>query len=128
MSVEKNKIITRNLEHQTTNQDSVLKWLISLVENGENPINITLNVKGTILSGSLISRKEYFEKLSQNLTKTSRSINAHYLSQEEGFIHLNKARIHYSSMDTAPLDQEILWRGKLSSIDGFHVGLFSSYP
>lgn len=145
MSIE-NKIVLRNLEAKTLAakaEDPVLKWLIALVENGEMTLQVTLNIQGAILSGNLISQKEYGEMLAQYLGKTSGTKATKkkgfihgvkipdfnlYATGEEGYLHLSHVKIHYSTADTAVFEEETLWRGKVSSVDGFTVGLFSSYP
>ncbi|NLI91673.1 MAG: hypothetical protein GX434_05540 [Peptococcaceae bacterium] len=120
------------------NQDDVLKWLISQVEAEELSLGITLNINGTIISGQLISKKEYFERLVQSLLNLSgingmSRLNANpsytntdwdtfYAKGGEAYIHLKKTKIYFSSNDTTPSDNRVLWRGKVSSVDGFILG------
>ena len=119
--------------------DPLLKTILATANKENITLGITLNVEGMIISGILISSKEYYEGLAQqlkepsdrketnNLTKTLVNIINQYIAQEgqaltQDYIHLKDARFHYASQDIAPIDQGVWWRGKLSSVDGFTLG------
>lgn len=112
-------------------------------------IGVTLTVKGIIVSGMLISGKKYFEELSKDMKAASRQeddmsdtlakswqqYTAIYEKPEGasddwqplpvGYIHLLNARFYAPGQSPIPTNQGILWRGKLSSVDGFSIGSFS---
>jgi hypothetical protein len=134
-----------DLDHRISyikDKDYVLKWLISSIEEIDLAFNITLNLKGAVISGEMIGEKEYAERLNQyfrdcigitdasemnlNRFNTKRDLDSNPLSEE--YIHLKNAKVFFSSIDTAPLEEGVLWRGKLSSVDGYMLGLFRSYP
>lgn len=118
--------------------DDILKGLIKAVEKENISINITLNIKGTVVSGEIISKKEYCERLIQYLISkhsdlklsidTEKLCSRFNFSPKDVYIHLKNAKIYFSLMDSAPIDEGVLWRGKLCSVDGFIPGDFRSYP
>ncbi len=104
---------------------------------------ITLNVQGQIIVGEIIGRTEYLKELSESfrsanngqsdLGKTIGDSFEYALEglqkekseedQEEpepNFIHLKNVQFHPLNM-SAPV-----WRGKLSSVDGFILGKLES--
>ena len=133
---EKNtrKRITRNFL-----EDYMLKSLLAVVEKEKISVRVTLNIKGAIVSGVLISSQEYCENIlryfreesdlqdPEKLTQDMRRLCEFYKSADRDladmhYVHLKDARFHYASQDTAPVDQGVFWRGKLASIDGFVFG------
>lgn len=119
--------------------DPLLKTILATVNKENITVKITLNVEGMIISGILVSSKEYCEGLARqieetsdrtqadNLPKNLLSVFNQYIIQEkqaltQSYIHLKDARFHYASQDIAPIDQGVWWRGKLSSVDGFTLG------
>ncbi|MDA8228602.1 MAG: hypothetical protein M0T74_13065 [Desulfitobacterium hafniense] len=119
--------------------DCMLKTVLSMVEQQKTSIKVTLNIKGAIVSGTLINSKEYWDSISEYLKgelgietfkdfkKISSTVygshgsEGDYLSDLE-YVYLKDARVHYASQDTAPIDQGVFWCGKLSSIDGVVFG------
>lgn len=133
VKTEYEKLLYLNPDEMSSlaDEDCVLKWLISRIEAEGLSFNITLNVKGTVISGEIINKKEYSERLNQylmDITKIKGISKMNVNHQKDEYVHLKNAKIYFSLMDTAPLDGGVLWRGKLSSIDGFILGLFRSYP
>ncbi|SIQ75323.1 hypothetical protein SAMN05880590_1079 [Rhizobium sp. RU35A] len=112
-------------------------------------IGITLTVNGVIISGMLIGGKKYFEELSKTMKAASRApddisdalgdswkqFTAIYEKPEDapedwqpgpvGYIHLKNARFYAPGQAPIPGNQGVLWRGKLSSVDGFTIGSLS---
>ncbi|WP_427137212.1 gas vesicle accessory protein GvpU [Psychrobacillus psychrodurans] len=107
-------------------------------------VSITLNVKGSIVTGTLINYEKYlsgtkqfiednatgkyrdvfsevFNKLQENHEKF---LLEEKLNEDEpkkfNFIHLKNAKYHFG--DVAVPDQGNWWRGKIESIDGFTIG------
>ncbi|MGX9133957.1 gas vesicle accessory protein GvpU [Rummeliibacillus sp. JY-2-4R] len=103
--------------------------------------DITLNINGTIISGTLISNDEYRERLIQSLKEKG----LYNISAENGedlekfltkikkvdeeienykFINLLNAQFLLSNGHSFPLANGFLWRGKIESVDGFTLGQF----
>lgn len=113
-------------------------------------IGVTLTVGGSIVSGTLISGKTYFKELGEVLAGASQEegdmqsvlgsswakYSAIYEKPEDapddwrpgpvGFIHLRNARYYAPGQGALPTNQGVLWRGKLSAVDAFSIGSFST--
>ncbi|MBB4055092.1 MULTISPECIES: gas vesicle accessory protein GvpU [Pseudomonas] len=128
-------------EWQGRGIDQLLQWLVNNTNaHPNNQHSITLTVGGNLISGKLISADAYFKKMTDHLAADfsaedgSREIFKEEASHwntppitENGllpppqFIHLEAAEI-YSSNERPILPGGSLWRGKLSSVDGFNLG------
>lgn len=124
-------------------KDWFLGELIGLA-NQSLEIPITLTIGGALVSGRLISGERYFRELGNSLTKgiedegLSESLNSmmegfakeyestkqNYADRPMRFIHINEAKWVYLN-GKIPTDKGPLWRGKISSIDGFFIGTLS---
>lgn len=128
--------------------DWFLQSTIETIINRGVDIGVTLTVGGAIVSGILISGRKYFEELGDTLASASQSdgdmqsvlgeawkqYTAIYDEPENapddwqappaGFIHLRDARFYAPGQHPIP-SNGVLWRGKLSSVDGFSIGNFS---
>jgi hypothetical protein len=132
--------------------DGILQLLVAATDRSGAEIPITLNVKGTIVTGILISEKAFFVELNQRLT--SKQLNfgspnsvleklfgefaesiAKNNNREKAenvpfgqplFIHLKNANFLLSSNDLIPVNDSLLWRGRLDMIDGFTFGNFTA--
>ncbi|MFP2927234.1 gas vesicle accessory protein GvpU [Pyxidicoccus sp. 3LG] len=124
--------------------DWYLETLVHIVTATRFSLEITLSVGGTLISGQLISGKEYLELTADQLASAfmslgvsaegakdikeglSRPAQALYQDEKEaqsggfGYIHLKNARI-ISGASTQPLGNAC-WRSRLSSVDGFVLG------
>lgn len=113
-------------------------------------IGVTLAVGGSIISGILVSGKTYFAELGETLKGASKSegdmqsvlgeawkgYTALYEKPEgapddwvvppAGYIHLRNARYFAPGQPPVPTNQGVLWRGKLSAVDGFSIGNLSA--
>ena len=101
-------------------------------------LDISLNVNGSVISGTLISAKDYFEtmsetfedgneiaqKISEQLAATGESFESSK-STEANFIHLKNTKVYCGDSKPTPSEGKILWRGKLSEVDGFFLGRIS---
>ncbi|WP_429351769.1 gas vesicle accessory protein GvpU [Paenibacillus sp. 4624] len=108
--------------------------LVALVEVADSlSLGLTLNVGGTLVSGLLISNKDYFESIADEfesvnedgakLASLYRRFAATHYSDTSGdaiteYIHLKDVVI--AQGETSYLIK--LWRGKLNSVDGFSFG------
>lgn len=118
--------------------DTALQALVFMVNAHNYEINITLNVNGTIISGKLCSGKEYFyeigkvfkqnakidnpEKMKEFLDIFKQVGNMLYaensIDKKSPYIHLKDATFLRKENNSQPF----LWRGKLSDVNGFHLG------
>lgn len=121
--------------------DGHLASLVGLINN--NPgicIGITLTVGGTLISGELISGKEYFDNLATLLHRDDQVEDSirNVLSEEMKwmsnrystpdinktvYIHLKDAQ-HYSGVTPVPT-RGGYWRGRLCDVSGFTIGSMS---
>ncbi|MEL7074909.1 MAG: gas vesicle accessory protein GvpU [Cyanobacteria bacterium J06629_2] len=125
--------------------DIVLSVLISSFAEYGIGIGVTLNVKGLIISGELISREKYFKGIIQETERangdsemikivtdtftTMDKIIKDKLSEKEkkpfpNYIHLKNARF-FPGGNCTPNNKGVLWRGRLSEVDGFSIGNLS---
>lgn len=130
-------------------KDEFLTSLINIVNKTKGfSFDITINVHGTLISGSLISYESYLRELSDNFSKANGdaevgkafSENFARLAEEvatsplsegtEGeiekpdsnFVHLRNAKIVHLNGDFIT---NTVWRGKIESVDGFFLGSFN---
>ena len=137
--------------------DWFLQTLVHLVNKEVMWFGITLSVGGTLISGTLISGKKYFETLAEDMARgfevgehTAKMVslfrkNVKMIGQDvydkssesnEGphafpvYIHLENVFIYSPGVAASsiggsqivPIGKLPLWRGKLSSIDGYMIG------
>lgn len=112
-------------------------------------IGVTLTVGGAIVSGTLIKGRTYFEELGATLTAASQAegdmqsvlgeawkgytaiydkpagAGDDWQAPAATYIHLRDTRFFSPGNAPLPTNQGVLWRGKLSSIDGFSIGSLS---
>ena len=116
-------------------KDSILEFFVQAANKRDFPLDITLNVKGAVITGTMVSAKEYFDTLSEILEDGDEV--AQMLSDQLGsageaaqsqdnpeayFIHMKDTKVYCGDSKPTPSKGEILWRGKLSEIDGFFLG------
>lgn len=124
-------------------QDTFLSSLVMLANSGMET-GITLNVRGTVISGVLISGETYFKKMAAqfaSLPQTefvetfTRTLNTNadrfktsieedrknHTIRQPHYLHLKDCT--FLSTDSRISAQKPLWRGLLSSVDGFSIGV-----
>lgn len=130
-------------------QDWFLKATLEVLVSRGVEFKATLTVGGAIVSGTVISGATYFEELGNLLAAASaadgdmasllgsqwKQYAAIYRKPDDapddwkspplGYIHLRKAHYFAPGQPSIPAGG-MLWRGKLSSIDGFSIGGFSA--
>jgi hypothetical protein len=128
--------------------DHILEAFVSAANTFEFSMNISLMVKGIIVCGDIISGEEYFDRCATKITSVGgviaielgnvlKKISTTYKKdyQEEpnapekpyiNFIHLKNVQYYVPGNPPLPLtrNENELWRGKLSSVDGFSFGRF----
>lgn len=122
-------------------KDPFLLSLVSIVHSQPLTFGVTLTTTGGVVSGTLISTKEYFDRFSQafanawpggpnedirsSFSKWGDQRGNEFSSAEDGhdpFIHLMNARFVDGAGAVPTGDQGILWRGKLEDVVGFSLG------
>ncbi|KMY55839.1 gas vesicle protein GvpU [Bacillus sp. FJAT-27231] len=116
-------------------KDSILEFFVQAANKHDFSLDITLNIKGAVVTGTIISAQEYFDRLSrlfedgdevaQMLSEQLEDAGeaAHAQDNAEAyFIHMKDTKVYCGDSKPTPSKGEILWRGKLSEIDGFFLG------
>ncbi len=142
------------------NADWLLRGLVGLVHGIEREgiqlgIPVTLSVGGFLVSGYVISGREYFEDFSQmvqaglpdlfededkeSMAESFRKLADQYepegatveeavVQSRFNFVHLRNALFLHPGGDPVPSNVGLLWRTKLDAIDGFTLGLLIASP
>lgn len=135
MSEEKNEV---NLEAP----DYLLQDLVMLANNIQLSMGITLFAGGVVVSGLLIGGQEYFQIIKESInseTCNSESVKEGFTTvfdeyskiyseppsepQPPTYIHLKEAKVFAHGQTPIP-NNGILWRGRISRIEGFSFGAF----
>lgn len=133
-----------NTQDQKSNyrkdQDWLLEDLVVIAEDGQHEIGITLHVNGLIITGTLIRGKKYFEAITEQVGRFDDAVagilmekaNEIYNPIDSDDIYSNLVMIHLANARvisaggifilSGSKKEGFYWRGKLSSIDGFHLG------
>ena len=113
--------------------------------NATIEIGITLHVGGSLVSGTLINGKKYFDGIAElmtgantNLPKVAASWKSiaefgqiYDAPAEDGrlkntqYIHLKNARTFGNAGTIIPARLGVLWRGRLSNVAGFSFGILN---
>ncbi len=126
------------------NKDWFLQQLIHIANISESVWQITLNVSGFLVSGTLIGGVEYFESLGnemsrdlsaeaaktiKNLFSSPASFYTSDIYKEKpniGYIHLKDAKFFHPGGAPVPNNRGVLWRGRIEEVSGFSFGLLST--
>ena len=129
-----------------SDNDGLLEFLITKVEETGIGAGITLCVNGSIITGNLIKSRIYYDKMiemydfedSQLTAKNPEELDKwnKYHTEYVGFINELKKQENLQNLKYIYLEhvtfrnansnipiQAIVWRGKLSSVDGFSIGI-----
>jgi len=132
--------------------DYFLQDLVDKVNKTGFPFGITLNVGGTIISGTMITGREFFENISKMVVENLEDFDpdpklteafTHFFNKYEGiypipfekdkkeeepleiaFIHLKNAKFYQEGNPIIPGNVGAYWRGRLDKIDGFSFGFW----
>lgn len=135
--------------NEPVNVDGLLELLVRQANGIGVKIGITLTVSGMQITGTLVGIKDYYseyatfmgnifgDEIKQRYMEMG-DINYKKLLEEEkqelekgipspasNFIHLIDAKF-FVSIILVPTGKGLLWRGKLSHIDGFSIGSLST--
>jgi hypothetical protein len=126
--------------------DELLEFLLRKVEETGIGAGITLCLNGSIITGNLIKSKIYYDKMiemydfdnSQLTAKNQDELDkwSGYYSEYVVFInelkkqedpqnlkYIHLEHVTFRNVNSNILTQAIVWRGKLSSVDGFSIGI-----
>jgi hypothetical protein len=127
--------------------DWFLAELVRRANEGGLSIGITLNVGGTLISGTLVGGRRFFEGFAEDVAAAAadaetagraraffRSPAAMYSDgsgarevpanpEPLAYLHLENARFFTATGTPIPGDQGVFWRGKLGAVDGFALGV-----
>jgi hypothetical protein len=121
--------------------DWLIQWFAKFTNNTNFQVPMTFTVGGNLVTGMLISETEYFEQLAssfasglpeENRESAKKMIKALQPLSSPGeddglasqFVHLLNANV-FTSASKPIVNGGVLWRGKISSIEGFHLGSLS---
>ena len=128
------------------NRDWFLQSLIDLVNGREIEIGLTLHAGGFLVSGLLVSGHQYFTGFGEEFARTfndaelTADIQRAYARwggiytvpkspgetfTKANFIHLKNARFFNTAGEPIPANMAVWWRGRVSEIDGFFLGMLS---
>lgn len=119
-------------------KDNILESFVKAANNHSFELDISLIVNGTIVTGTIIAAKDYFEQLSESLENgndVAQELSEKFKAAGESadnnndgeahFIHMKKTKIYCGDSKPTPSKGDILWRGKLSEVDSFFLGKIS---
>jgi hypothetical protein len=125
--------------------DWFLAELVRRANEGGLSVGVTLCVGGTLVSGSLIGGRVYFERIAESAAVAARDAQeaararaflrspaALYAAPSDdsaepddeplAYIHLAGARFFSANGRPIPGKAGLLWRGRLGAVDGFVLG------
>ncbi|WP_164214954.1 gas vesicle accessory protein GvpU [Virgibacillus sp. YIM 98842] len=119
-------------------KDNILAYFAAAANKHDFELDISLLMKGAVVTGTLTSASYYFEELSKSFkdgSDVSRQL-AEMLSEtgkaaesgentEVQYIHLKNTKIYNGDNKPTPSKGKILWRGKLQEVDSFFLGKIS---
>jgi hypothetical protein len=123
--------------------DHFLQAIVGIANNGIE-VGVTLTISGFLVSGIVVSGKRYFDEhlgsafvkafpessrhVIRDFLRTFASVYDPMPEDEDAkmpppvFIHLMNARFFHNSGRPIPNNEAIWWRGRLSDVQGFHMG------
>jgi hypothetical protein len=121
--------------------DPFLRVLVDIANGGKNEFGVTLIVGGFLVSGILVGVRKYYEgftntfaggipnkedaeRISQALMQMCPPQDAELAPAE--CIHLQSAHFFTAAADPIPSGDGVWWRGRLSEVGGFHLGILGA--
>lgn len=126
--------------------DRILQMFVSIANDNMVETGITLNVGCCLVSGTMIGFKKYLEILfsdfaggfrAEGLAEIADAVEERARkalqdieteqdakSSKPRYIHLKDARFFFGN-EAVPHNRKVLWRGKLSAVEGFTIGVMS---
>lgn len=130
--------------------DWFLKTFVTMANESNISVGITLLVKGALVSGEIISGPKYFEELGKQFggalgmneddgaalwrpLAESLYVKSEPYEEVDGntqqnpsFIHLKSVKIFQAATCLPTSHEGVLWRGRLAEVDGFILGQLGS--
>jgi len=128
--------------------DWFLQSLVNMANDSDLGFGITLQVSGMLVSGNLVSVKQYFEGFAADFAspfatnpEVAESIKESFSSygnlyskdaEAEGdlpppqYIHLKNARFFNTAGNPIPGNRGVWWRGRICEVGGFSLGSLSA--
>lgn len=116
--------------------DPLLQWLVDISNRSNQSFLVTLTVGGNLVSGLLISLDEYLDEWAAQAsgqinhqesalfvkdTVLGWKVDKTQKQPAAQLIHLKDAEV-FTSNGRPIAPGGVLWRGKISSVDGFNLG------
>ncbi|WP_416739074.1 gas vesicle accessory protein GvpU [Pseudomonas sp. NFX71] len=118
--------------------DWLIQWFAKFVNTTSIGVPLTFTVGGNLISGHLISEADYFEQLATDFSgalhednrasakEMIKSLQPQPATDKDDeiacqFVHLSNAKV-FTDASKPIVSGGTLWRGKISSIEGFHLG------
>jgi|NGEPerStandDraft_6_1074524.scaffolds.fasta_scaffold36592_3 hypothetical protein len=126
--------------------DWFLQNFVFLANRLEIQLALTLHTHGLLVSGNLISGRQYMNRCEAELNaggangsfaavfdaarnnaypEVDRELPLAPGEANPSFVHLKDARFFHNSGEPIPANQSVLWRGRISEISGFSFGFLS---
>lgn len=126
-------------------KDWFLQFLVNLANRQHFELDITLTVGGTLISGTLVGVRKYFDDLSnyfagpfssgrhsEEIKDTFKEIgdqcscvSSTEQTETPSYIHLKNVDFFNSQGRLLPGNEGKLWRGRISGVQGFSPGRLS---
>ena len=133
-------------EEASLSVDPMLDKFVSLAEEQDISLGVTLTIHGLLIAGNIISFQKYLEgiaqgfesatgnqKIGQIIAESYRNASQEYLKirTEQGleelphrlYIHLSDAKFMCGN---GTVQTGVYWRGRLEEVDGFFLGIIQS--
>lgn len=130
-------------------KDWFLQSLVTMANISESKslFGITLLTHGFLVSGQLVSGREYFKGFAENVasviddSEIAKSVTDSFINMGNKvydkldndnnpppptFIHLSNAKYFHTNGQPIPANEGIMWRGRLSEVSGFSLGVLST--
>ncbi|PBB05663.1 MULTISPECIES: gas vesicle accessory protein GvpU [Salimicrobium] len=114
--------------------DDILETYVKSANEEDFTVDLTLQVKGALVTGTLTSAYDYLNSTShllENGGEASQKISEQFEKAAEStkeqkhdhysFIHLKDAKVFISDTPT-PEEGGVYWRGTLEQVDGYFLG------
>ena len=118
--------------------DWVLGNLVNMAKKNSMSFDVTLNVGGILVSGSVVGEREYLHGLREQLAAAFPDedvvetmarilrvpeVDEKWRSQVDlTHVHLKRAKFFVPSSGLVPRDEGVSWRGRIDAVQGFVMG------
>src|SRR5690625_2955436 len=119
-------------------KDNILEYFVAAANKHDFELDISLLVKGAIVTGTLTSASHYFDELSKSFedgSDVSKQLGKMLAESGEAaesgdnkevhYIHLKNTKVYNGDNKPTTSKGNILWRGKLQEVDSFFLGKIS---